>query len=160
MNCKSTDYNRLRSDDFSYSNYTFLNSNEETMMEAIADYPVLSSIRVMDSFFNYTGGIISCDPKETPKIAQYDVQVIGYSKKDRYYIIKNSMGTGWGEKGFARISMDNDCGITRSANSLISVFEQSWLVEKPDIPEEPTPLWGTRSYYLISLMFFLLFTTN
>ena len=43
------------------------------------------------------------------------MQVVGYSSSGNYWIVKNSMGSGWGENGFGRISMDTskDCGIRR-----------------------------------------------
>jgi C1A family cysteine protease len=39
----------------------------------------------------------------------HDILLVGYSST--YYTIKNSWGTGWGEKGFIRLAPGNTCGI-------------------------------------------------
>jgi hypothetical protein len=54
--------------------------------------------------------MLSCS---SDKKYNYDIQVVGYNKIERYYIIKNSLGENWGEKGFGKISMDEDCEIRR-----------------------------------------------
>ena len=38
---------------------------------------------------------------------------MGYNLNEDYYIIKNSWGKKWGEDGFAKIRMRNDCWLSR-----------------------------------------------
>ena len=68
-----------------------------------------------DPFQYYTGGIIdedklSCDPEGL----NYGVILVGYGNENGvdYWIIKNSWGPNWGEKGYARVARGKGtCGI-------------------------------------------------
>mmetsp|Transcript_118846 Transcript_118846/g.165596 ORF Transcript_118846/g.165596 Transcript_118846/m.165596 type:complete len:163 (+) Transcript_118846:115-603(+) len=45
----------------------------------------------------------------------HQITIVGYT--DTYWLIKNSMGTGWGDKGYGKIAIidgDGVCGINRS----------------------------------------------
>jgi hypothetical protein len=72
------------------------------------------------SFLFYRKGIINtknCNPDDI----SHAVLAVGYDKDEKtgqeYFIIKNSWGKGWGEKGYARIAADTKtfswgmCGI-------------------------------------------------
>jgi len=45
----------------------------------------------------------------------HGILAVGYNTAQKYWIVKNSWGTSWGESGFARIHMsgngDGVCGI-------------------------------------------------
>ena len=76
---------------------------------AIADNgPVIAGLRVFEDFTYYRGGVyrhVSGD-----FLGLHAVCVVGYSTRDRCWIVKNSWGTGWGENGYFRISY-GECGI-------------------------------------------------
>ena len=89
----------------------------------------------------YRGGIIS-HKKCSKKAGNHAVTAIGYGRElskdprekgkwNEYFIIKNSWGKSWGEKGYARLSAtseDNDwgtCGMLRSGNYIGFVKDAS-----------------------------------
>jgi len=64
-------------------------------------------------FQSYTGGIITS--KSCGTEIDHGVLAVGYSAAQKYYIVKNSWGGSWGEKGYVRIGMNGQgkgiCGI-------------------------------------------------
>lgn len=70
--------------------------------------PVMTGMEVYDDFFSYRGGIY----KHATGAFQgtHAIAVVGYNDVDRYWICKNSWGTGWGEAGWFRIAYE-ECGI-------------------------------------------------
>jgi C1A family cysteine protease len=73
--------------------------------------PVAATITTNNKVFQfYKGGIISsadCSKVETP--VDSAVTIIGYGHDQHlnleYWLIKNSWGTTWGDRGFARIAI-------------------------------------------------------
>jgi C1A family cysteine protease len=65
--------------------------------------PVLLEMKVSDEFIVYSGGVYEGDPEEPPEGIDHDVLLVGYNDDGRYWVIKNSWGTDWGEDGFGRI---------------------------------------------------------
>ena len=103
------------------SSYIFVQSNNETALQAaVALRPVVVDIaNESDVFQNYVSGVLndaSCGqgPRQS-------MLVVGYNTlaSPPYWIVRNSLGVGWGESGYIRIAMgvpaDNQCGITSLA---------------------------------------------
>ena len=70
--------------------------------------PVIAGMRVYEDFYYYRSGVY----RHVGGIFKglHAVAVVGYDDADDCWIIKNSWGLGWGEKGFARIAR-GECGI-------------------------------------------------
>jgi len=85
------------------------------LLAAVAQQPVSVAIEADKMVFQmYTGGIISKASCGTN--LDHGVLVVGYGSESGqdYWILKNSWGPSWGEKGFFRIARDmtkNDAGI-------------------------------------------------
>lgn len=77
---------------------------------ALKKGPLVTTMSVRSGFDSYTGGIFkaSIDDKF---LGGHAVEIIGFNDVGRYWIIKNSWGPDWGEKGFARISYDDVSGV-------------------------------------------------
>jgi len=68
--------------------------------------PVAVTVAAMPWSF-YGGGVFSgCSKSASGAELDHGVQAVGYSKD--YWLIRNSWGPGWGEKGYIRISRAND----------------------------------------------------
>lgn len=78
----------------------------KAMMEAVAKQPVAIAIKAdSPSMFFYKGGIIT--DTSCSAAVNHAVVIVGYGTdaatgKD-YWLIKNTWGAGWGEKGFFKI---------------------------------------------------------
>ena len=102
------------------------------------DGPVVASINAGNPIFkNYAFGVIdtqNCVSKNKNNNYDHSVLVVGYGKSikgGKYFIIKNSFGTNWGDQGYGRIAahnIDSDegtCGIL--ANLYQPVVKQNQL---------------------------------
>jgi len=98
-------------------------SNQWQLKEAVSRNPVSVGIQADSSIFRYyTGGIIT--DKNCGIKLNHGVLVVGYGeeKGQKYWLVKNSWGTDWGEKGYVRIARndssndDGVCGIALQAS--------------------------------------------
>jgi C1A family cysteine protease len=92
---------------------------EEAMKEAVARQPVAAMVDA-SNWEHYKGKAI-VDGKKTDGIFEdcgtnldHYVLVVGYT--DKYWIVKNSWGTAWGEQGYIFLKMGNTCGVTEVAS--------------------------------------------
>ena len=77
--------------------------SEEALQKAVAKQPVSVSIDANNGHFMfYSGGIYT---GECGTDLDHGVTAIGYGTTNEtdYGIVKNSWGTGWGEKGYIRM---------------------------------------------------------
>lgn len=96
-------------------------NSEEHLKEAVASNgPVVVEMYASSKFFKYYGGVffdLSCKHQPTNHV----MLLIGYGtdKEDGdFWILKNSFGEEWGEKGYMRLARNrNDtCGVSSSAS--------------------------------------------
>ncbi|XP_020087908.1 fruit bromelain-like [Ananas comosus] len=103
----------------SITGYKFLPRSESKLMNAVSQQPVAAAVEADKKFQLYTGGIYK---GPCGVMINHAITVIGYgadnSTGDKYWIIKNSWGTNWGENGFMRLEKDvasksGLCGLTK-----------------------------------------------
>merc|ERR1711871_797833 len=90
---------------------------ETALMAAVAQYgPVSICIDAEHSFINYKSGIYN-GPCSSDVIKQnHCISIVGYDATEKYWLVRNSWGTSWGENGYIRMAMgSNLCGITNEA---------------------------------------------
>jgi len=75
--------------------------------------PVEVVYYIFNDFMSYTGGVY-CHKGSSELLGSHVVRVIGWGKDEKegdYWIVANSWGESWGEKGTFRIARGNDdCG--------------------------------------------------
>ncbi|KAK3432982.1 hypothetical protein EUGRSUZ_D00500 [Eucalyptus grandis] len=99
-------------------------NNEKALLQAVANQPVSVSIEGGGYNFQfYSSGVFtgSCGTD-----IDHAVTAVGYGKTSgsggtKYWLMKNSWGTGWGEKGYMRIQKDVSskaglCGLATEAS--------------------------------------------
>jgi cathepsin X len=80
------------------SNYGTIAGRTSMMNELVRGGPIACGIDAMP-LLNYKGGIIN----EQGNSIDHVVEVIGFNNNEKYWIIRNSWGSYWGEFSFARI---------------------------------------------------------
>lgn len=82
---------------------TWFNRDPNELKKALYLYgPLAITYQTFKSFIAYRGGIYS--PLEgEPIFNNHAICLVGYNDDGQYFILKNSWGTGWGEKGFAKM---------------------------------------------------------
>jgi len=72
---------------------------------------------------SYRSGVLSRKCSGAWKKLDHCVQLVGYdtTASTPYWKVKNSWGTGWGERGYIRLPMgENSCGIADEATYVVA----------------------------------------
>ncbi|CAK9162578.1 unnamed protein product [Ilex paraguariensis] len=97
-------------------------NSESALLKAVANQPVSVAIDAGESDFQfYSSGIFT---GECGTELDHGVTAVGYGTSDdgtKYWLVKNSWGTSWGEEGYIRMQRDVDakeglCGIAMQAS--------------------------------------------
>lgn len=110
---------RLENDSITITELVKADGTENGLMNLVgSEGPVAVGVDAGQSSFQmYSSGIY--DESKCSTTPSVDVLCVGYGEEDgaKYWILKNSWGASWGEKGYIRVARDksNMCGVaTRS----------------------------------------------
>jgi cathepsin L len=67
--------------------------------------PLATTVAVTDAFAAYSGGVFN---ETTDEWINHAVTIVGWNDDDEAWIVKNSWGTEWGEKGYIRINYNSN----------------------------------------------------
>jgi C1A family cysteine protease len=93
----------------SYSRPTESARSLSALRAALQKGPLVTTMSVYGDFMNYRRGIYK--HVSGSYVGGHAIALVGFNDKDRYFIIRNSWGTTWGESGYARISYDDSSNI-------------------------------------------------
>ncbi|NBP58528.1 hypothetical protein EBU71_18735 [bacterium] len=89
---------------------------EKNLLNAVSQQPIAIAIGISPDFQHYKSGVFNGSCSNRPNHA---VVVVGYTPTE--WIIQNSWGTTWGEKGWMRIVKDRKlCGIGNYRSDILS----------------------------------------
>ena len=97
-------------------------NNESSLLKAVANQPISVAIDASGSDFQfYSSGVFT---GECGTDLDHGVTAVGYgtdSDGTKYWLVKNSWGTSWGETGYIKMQRDVDaaqglCGIAMQAS--------------------------------------------
>jgi cathepsin H len=85
-------------------------SDVKDLIQSIRKQPVAVAFYVQDDFFDYSSGIYN--PKSCSGHPNHGVLAVGFDLKNKtpFFHVKNSWGTGWGDKGFFKIAIGKGHG--------------------------------------------------
>jgi len=98
-------------------------ADETTQMPTyLMKYGALSIALNAEPFFSYTSGIINLTPAQCEGTQlDHAVLIVGWGVQNNvpYWIVKNSWGLGWGEKGYVRMYRGNGlCGLNAAVTAI------------------------------------------
>lgn len=115
------------------------------MQEIYQRGPIACGIAVPPGFLNYTGGIY--EDKTGADDIDHEVSVVGWGVENgvKYWLVRNSWGSYWGENGFFRvvrgvnnIAIETDCAWATPVDTWTTkVTHKTTAEEKSDPRNDP-----------------------
>ncbi len=92
-----------------YKKFDFSNS-DEIKLEIYENGPIMTGFEVFLDFLGYKSGIYS-KSENSEFLGGHAVKLIGWGEENgiKFWVAKNSWGYSWGENGFFRIKIDDNC---------------------------------------------------
>lgn len=105
--CNDVKDRRVKLADFETPTRGF--KNIQAVKKALQHGPLVTAMKVHKDFVAYAGGIYKSTSKDT--LGGHAISIVGYDDNKQAFIIRNSWGEEWGEKGFAYVSYDDNSGV-------------------------------------------------
>lgn len=95
--------------------------NIDSVKEALQRGPLVTTLQVYSDFIAYGGGVYKHTTGEV--MGGHAISIVGYDDNKQAWIIRNSWGEEWGEKGFGYVSYED----------LSGVADRTWFYQLPSI---------------------------
>jgi C1A family cysteine protease len=114
----------------------------DAIKNALSEHgPLVTTLRVYEDFYDYIEGVYSY--VSGAYLGGHAVLLVGYNDNERYFIVKNSWGTWWGEDGYFKIAYSEVNGTTQFGDYTIAYG--SAIPPNGETVSAPTSLSGTTS---------------
>jgi cathepsin X len=115
--------------------YAKVSGEQKGMQEIYQRGPIACGVAVTDGLLNYTGGIFHDKTGATD--IDHDISVVGYGVENgvKYWTVRNSWGTHWGENGLFRV--------VRGINNIAIETDCAWAT--------PKDTWSTDQRHKLTL---------
>jgi C1A family cysteine protease len=97
----------------------------DAIKSALQNGPLITTLTVYADFMSYSSGIYQHTTGDA--LGGHAVSIVGYDDTQRYWVIRNSWGSDWGENGFIRVSYDDDSGIGAETYGLQVAKEDGYV---------------------------------
>lgn len=113
--CTDSEYRRYKIEN--YQAVTRGTLDVLKIRKALLHGPVLTTMGIYDDFYCYFWGVYK-KMSENPPLAGHMIVIVGYDKLKKAWIVKNSWGDNWVEKGYGYIYENDTSGIGHLSWSL------------------------------------------
>ena len=114
------------------------NGDEKNIRHDIFKWgPVCSAMKLYTDFFTFTSKSIYQWNKRDKQVGSHAIEIVGWGEQSnkKYWIVKNSWGTDWGDQGYFKILRGvNECEIEEN---VITGFPDFWYPLSYDIRQTP-----------------------
>ena len=104
---------------------SFWGGSATKVKEALKKGPLMTTMTVYEDFLVYSSGIYKSVSKKS--LGGHAVSLVGFNDQERYWIVRNSWGSDWGEAGFIRVSYDDKSGIADSTWGFQTAKEDNYI---------------------------------
>lgn len=132
--------------------YEALRANHKILTQALTEgYPVGVSLRINDSF-GAGGAYISRPDGAAETMAGHAMVIVGYSERDKCYIVRNSWGRDFGENGYCYVSASyiDDPDFNNFACIITSTTDDNGSAPRKSVPQLVAPFAGTETQIKIA----------
>ena len=101
-----------------FTTTTDIPNDDDTLAAYMYEHgPASIGVRASNKWQLYTGGIL---PNEVCYFFNHDVLAVGWGEENgqKYWIVKNSWTSSWGENGYIRVTRGDNC-ISKDAHSIV-----------------------------------------
>ena len=109
VNAKPTAYAFVEAEKYKIDEFLKINPVLDDMLSCLSDgYPFIFGLKITDSF-GKLGGIISTPSQEEERSdvhSKHAMLCVGYNLEKQVFIVRNSWGKEWGDKGYCYIPFD------------------------------------------------------